>query len=235
MYALEPKYTDDAIPITRPIRTVWLSSQEGHHRARPAAGEGRRGANATIATAVTSTTTDHIAIAQRQSPCAAGSTPTGAVNTVGSVSPISTPLLKAAVARAIRVGNHSRTSAGNAGWLTATPTPIRNVAPKSTNTLGPNPRTAPNSAIVPSPITSAMRRPSRAMSSEPGTAAEASSSTGSDTSAPTAFSSRCRAWWMLGMSGGTESRVSRRSIPPSQRSSRRTQSARVSFTRCASY
>src|ERR1700674_1606089 len=131
---------------------------------------------------------------------------------------------------AMRRGNHSRTRDGNAGWLTATPTPIRKVAPKSTGVLGPSPRRAPNTATKPSPAINAPRTPNLAMSSAPGTDAIASNSTGSETRAPTAFSSRCSSRWMSGISGGTASIVSRRSMPPSSKRSSRTPSARVSLT-----
>ena len=100
------------------------------------------------------------------------------------------PLLNTAVATAIRRGNHSRTNAGNAGWLTATPRPIRNEDPNSTVVLDPAPLSALNTATAPSLIASAVRIPSLAIKREPGTAATASRSTGSETSAPTAFSSR---------------------------------------------
>jgi hypothetical protein len=152
------------------------------------------------------------------------------VSVTGRVSPIRMPLLNTAVAIAIRAGNHSRTSDGKAGWLTATPNPIRNVAEKMTVVLGPKPRTAPNSATSPRPTMSALRKPSLAIRSEPGTAAVARSSTGRATRTPTAFSSRCRSWWMSGITGGTASMVTRRSIPPSQSSRSRNPSARVSLT-----
>src|SRR5690349_4414035 len=116
MYALVPKYTADAMPITTPMRTVWLSSQDGHQRAGSAT-RALAGAFATSATAIRRTTADHAASAHRQSPCASGSTPAGVVSAVGTVSPIRTPLLNAAVASAMRLGNHSRTSDGKAGWL----------------------------------------------------------------------------------------------------------------------
>src|ERR1700730_14394432 len=150
----------------------------------------RAGAATAIATAERTTTIDQSASAHRQSPCASGSTPTGVVRLTGNVSPISTPLLYTAVAIAIRAGNHSRTIDGKAGWHTATPTPIRNVAEKRTVVLGPIPRKAPKRATIPRPAMSAPRTPSLAMSSEPGTAAVARSSTGRATRAPTAFSSK---------------------------------------------
>src|SRR5260370_35070634 len=44
----------------------------------------------------------------------------------------------------MRLGNQSRTIEGKAGWLTATPRPIRNVEVNSTGVLGPRPRLAPD-------------------------------------------------------------------------------------------
>src|SRR6266542_4040372 len=73
------------------------------------------------------------------------------------------------------------------------------------------------------------------MSIAPGTEAIASTSTGPETSAPTVFSSRCRSWWISGTSGGTASIVRRVATPPSQSSSSRTQSARVSLKRSSRY
>src|SRR6266705_901962 len=51
----------------------------------------------------------------------------------------------------MRRGNHSRTSDGKAGCVTATPTPMRKVAPNRTGMLGPKPRRAPKTAMAPSP------------------------------------------------------------------------------------
>src|SRR6202022_2954460 len=131
----------------------------------------RLGAAVTSATPTTTTRTDQIARAQRQSPRARGSAPKGVVNAVGSVSPMRMPLLKAAVAIAIFRGNHSPTSDGNTGCANATPTPIRKVAPNNTGTLGPKPRSAPNTATKPNPVISAPRNPTLAINREPGTAA----------------------------------------------------------------
>src|SRR5881398_851666 len=78
-------------------------------------------------------------------------------------------------------------------------------------------------------MTRAPRTPSLAISSDPGTDARARINTGPDTSAPTDFSSRLSSWWINGISGGTASIVSLRSMPPSQSRRRRTQSARVNL------
>jgi len=93
MYALAPKYVAEAMPITTPMRTVWFSSQFGHHRPGTGGLACRDGAATEIATALTRTSTDHDASAQRQSPWASGSTPAGVVSAVGRVSPIRMPLL----------------------------------------------------------------------------------------------------------------------------------------------
>src|SRR2546421_7497931 len=145
------------MPITVPTRKTCPSSHDGHHRVGAAVAPRPDGAAAAIAIAVNPTNTDQEARAIRQSPCAAGSTPNGVVKTVGMVSPTRTPLLKTAVATAIRRGNHSRTSAGNAGWLTATPAPMRNVAEKRIVALEPAPLSAPQTATAPSPMTNAAR------------------------------------------------------------------------------
>ena len=79
--------------MTMPIRIVWFWRHSGHQSDRDAGVEVREGAAAAIATALTSTMSDQDASAQRQSSCARGSTPTGVVSTVGSVSPIRMPLL----------------------------------------------------------------------------------------------------------------------------------------------
>src|SRR5207302_10556451 len=123
--------------ITIPSRTVWPSRHDGHHRVGTTGLGPRFGAASVIASALRATSTDHIARAQRQSPCASGRTPTGVVSAVGSVSPIRMPLLYTAVATAMRLGNQSRTTAGNAGGLTATPTPTRTGVVKRTGMLGP--------------------------------------------------------------------------------------------------
>src|SRR5713101_6520643 len=134
------------MPMTTPIRTVWPSSQVGHQRVGTACLLPPAGAATAIATAVSATTTDQRASAQRQSPCANGRAPAGLVRAVGRVSPINMPLLNTAVASAIRRGNQSRTREGKAGWLTATPTPITKVAENIIGTLGPSPRAAPKTA-----------------------------------------------------------------------------------------
>src|SRR5579859_2344341 len=122
--------------MTRPTRTAWPSRQLGHQRVG-AVTFAFLGAAATSAIAVPTTRTDQEAMAQRQSPCASGSAPTGVVNAVGSVSPMRIPLLKAAVAMAILRGNHSRTRDGKSGCAKATPRPIKKVAPNKTGVLGP--------------------------------------------------------------------------------------------------
>src|SRR6266851_5686189 len=231
MYALVAKYTADAIPITAPMRTTWPSRHDGHQRAVVGivTADRRRGAAITSPTALAATIADHDASAHLQSPPKAGSTPNGVVKTVGMVSPNRIPLLNTAVASVMRAGNHSRTREGNAGWLTATPMPIRKVDANSTGVLGPKPRSAPNTATRPSPMATARRTPSLVISRAPGTAARAKRTTGSDTSAPTAFSSRFRSRWMFGIRGGTASRVSRRSTPASHSRRSRTHSALVSL------
>jgi len=91
---LAPKYVADAIPITRPIRIVWFCRQSGHQRfVVPEGSEALDGAATPIAIALSRTSADQEASAHRQSPWARGSTPTGVVSAVGSVSPIRMPLL----------------------------------------------------------------------------------------------------------------------------------------------
>src|SRR2546425_12589946 len=127
----------DAIPITMPIRIVWPSRHDGHQRVGTDGLGPRFGAAIAMATALKATNTDHSASAQRQSPWAAGSAPTGVVSAVGSVSPMRMPLLYTAVAMAIRLGNQSRTIAGEAGRLTAAPSPIRKEDGDTPGVLGP--------------------------------------------------------------------------------------------------
>ena len=80
------------MPMTRPIRKDWLSSQLGHQRAGTASLR-RAGAAIAMTMAVTAIGIDHSASARCQSPCAIGKTPTGVVNVTGRVSPIRMPLL----------------------------------------------------------------------------------------------------------------------------------------------
>ena len=68
---------------------------------------------------------------------------------------------------------------------------------------------------------SARLEPIRWITSEPRTAAAASSSTGRAVSMPTAFSFSSRSLWMSGSTGGTASTVIRRLMPASQSSARR--------------
>jgi hypothetical protein len=81
------------MPITRPTLIVWFCRHSGHQRDGWAVLDAREGAAETIAMPLISTSSDHDATAQRQSPLASGSTPTGVVRTVGSVSPMRMPLL----------------------------------------------------------------------------------------------------------------------------------------------
>ena len=79
--------------MTRPIRIVWFWRHSGHHALGATAPAPRAGAAMPIAIALISTNADQDARAQRQSSLASGSTPTGVVRAVGSVSPIRMPLL----------------------------------------------------------------------------------------------------------------------------------------------
>jgi hypothetical protein len=157
------------------------------------------------------------ASASGQLPPRAGAT-SGPVNVAGAISPTSRPLEYTAVATATLAGNHSRVRVGNAGWLTATPTPMTSVIANSTGSAGPTPRSAEPRPIARRPATSARRAPRRAMSSEPGIAAMASSATGRPVRTETPFSSSPRSRWMAGIKGGTASRVTARARGPSHRS-----------------
>src|SRR5438105_15316237 len=167
------------MPITAPRRRACPSSHDGHHLGVTEPGVRPEGASTAIAIAVAATSSDQEARANRQSPCTAGRTPKGVVKTLGMVSPMRIPLLNTAVATEIRRGNHSRTNAGNAGWLTATPRPIRNEDPNSTVVLDPAPLSALNTATAPSPIASAVRIRILAKQREAGPAANAKQRTGS--------------------------------------------------------
>src|SRR5258708_1001653 len=76
-----------------PPRPAAPSRQLAHTRAGRAGGGPRLGPERTIAPPLARTPSDPAALAPRQSPCVSGSTPTGDVNPVGTVSPIRMPLL----------------------------------------------------------------------------------------------------------------------------------------------
>ena len=84
--------------------------------------------------AVTSTGADHATRSSRQLPPTSGST-SNVVSAGASVPPITSPLVEVAAPSATRCGIHSRTSAGNAGCMIATPKPITKVAANSVQTL----------------------------------------------------------------------------------------------------
>ena len=117
-------------------------------------------------------------------------------------------------------GNQARTSGGNIGCMIATPAAMTMVDAKRNVTSGMAPRAAPPSAVSNNPISKAGMRPTRAINSEPGTAAMANSIGGRLDSQPICVSDRCRSACSAGMTGGVASTVSRRHAPDSQSRSR---------------
>ncbi len=81
-----------------------------------------------------------------------------------SASPTRSPLEYTAVASPTRSGNHSRTMDGNAGCITAMPTPIANVVAKSVAASNDVPRNAdatPASTMPPTITRAALKRAMR--------------------------------------------------------------------------
>src|SRR6516165_10123761 len=115
----------------------------------------------------------------------------------------------------MRRGSHWRTSEGIAGCMTATPRPVAIVKANSTAALGAEPRSAPAMPATMSPMIAAAAAPSRAMISEPGTAASANRSDGRPVSTPTSVSLSARSAWISGMTGGTARMVRRSPMPTS--------------------
>ncbi len=99
--------------------------------------------------------------------------------------------------------------------------PSSRVIANSIATEGPTPRAAEAAATTRSPTRQARRAPSRAINSEPGTAARPNSRTGNPDRTPTAFSlsSNCR--WISGSTGGTASTVTRSAPPASHKTASR--------------
>ena len=85
------------------------------------------GASTAVRIAVATSGMPQIARPKRQEPSASGST-SGIVSMTASVSPTSSPLAQAAVAKVTRCGVHCRISGGTAGCITAMPALITAVA-----------------------------------------------------------------------------------------------------------
>ena len=95
------------------------------------------------------------------------------------------------------------------------------VIANSIGAVGPMPRAAEAEATNSSPAMAVPRAPRRAISSDPGIAAIANSSTGNPESAPIARSLRANCRWINGRTGGTANTVRRRSAPASHNTARR--------------
>src|SRR5262245_6314669 len=113
----------------------------------------------------------------------------------------------------MRSGSQVRTSGGSAGCITETPNAITTVAAHSSRKSGAAPRSAQPSAVTRRPAISVARAPSRAISSEPGTAASMNSTGGSPDRMPTCVSLKDSSSWIARMSGGTARMVRRRPTP----------------------
>ena len=118
----------------------------------------------------------------------------------------------------MRSGSQARTSGGIAGCITATPKPVSTEAAYKRPTSGAAPRNADPAAVISSPAITVAKAPSRAMNSEPGTAATANRITGRPARMPTSVSLMPRSSWMRGINGGTAKMVMRRPLPASQSS-----------------
>ena len=110
-------------------------------------------------------------------------------------------------------GSHWPTSAGIAGWVTATPTPIKAVAARSVSTSGAMPRSAEPIAASARPSTTAVTTPTRATRREPANAAAANRTTGKPVRIPMSVPERSSSARSAGMTGGT-ARIDSRSAPP---------------------
>ena len=105
------------------------------------------------------------------------------------------------------------------------PKPIATVATYNVQTSGAAPRAAAAMAVMKNPPIATRSTPSRAISSEPGTAASANMVSGMPISAPTCVSLMCRSSWISGRIGGTTSSGSRMATPASQSRARMMKSA----------
>src|ERR1700731_200363 len=114
----------------------------------------------------------------------------------------------------MRSGSQARTSGGSPGCITATPSPVSTVAAQSRTKSGAAPRNAQPSAVASNPAITAVRAPSRAINSDPGTAAKTNRTGGRPVSTPTSVSDKLRSLWIRRISGGTARMVTRRPMPP---------------------
>src|SRR5579871_2249595 len=113
----------------------------------------------------------------------------------------------------MRSGSQARTRGGSAGCMIETPNAVTTVAAHSRKKSGTAPRAAQPSAVMKRPAISVVRAPSRAISSEPGTAASMNRTGGSPDRMPTCVSDRASSSWIARISGGTARMVSRSPTP----------------------
>src|SRR5580698_1900647 len=110
-------------------------------------------------------------------------------------------------------GSHRPTSAGMAGWTTATPAPMTIVAPRRPSTSVVTPRSADPSVTITNPVITAGTAPTRLISREPPSAAMAKRKTGSPVRIPICVPDKCNSSRSAGMTGGT-ARIGKRSALP---------------------